>query len=308
MSSVFEDLKIVALLITLVTIVASFLVFMTFIRKTLREVEFQMKKKPSPVVKERKRKKEKLPVKRLLLFSIVVALYVSLLIPYLFHTSLGHAGVVIYSNVTTLDSLPTGIQEILKLRGINTPAILLVKHLYPEWTTMVITTESFPVNSVVEMSDYIVNWHVDWRDFSFVDQTFDRFVIASVKQVDSFSSSIEMMLLDPQSWILIELSRIDFNVGPILVVFSLVFLFQRRLALWNLPAIFSGYSLQVWRLNAMAYEHNVYVAPEWKYFGYFFIILVPLALYAWHFERSEGGRVFAEKMKILSRALGLPGE
>jgi len=266
-----------------------------------------MKTKP-PVLKEPKRKKEKLSVKRLLLFSIVLTLYVSFLIPYLFHTSLGHAGVVIYSNEATPDSLPTGIQEILRLRGINTFAIMLVKHLYPEWVTMVITSESFPVNSVVEMSDYVVDWCVDWRDFNFIGQTFDRFAITSVKQVDSFSSSIEMMLFNQQSWILLELSRLDFNVGPIVVVLSLAVLFQRRLALWNLPAIFSSYSLQVWRLNTMAYEHNVYVTPEWKLFGYFFIVLVPLSLYAWHFERSEGGRIFAEKMKILSRALGLPGE
>jgi len=305
LSSVFEDPRLIILLISLATIAASFLVTLTFIRKALRKAPIQVKQKPSPVLKESKRKRGKQPVKKLLLFSIVVIFYVAFLIPYMFHTSLGDAAVVIYNNETTLDLLPTDIQEILKLRGISTPVILLVKHLYPEWVASVITSESFQVNSVVEMSDYVVNWHVDWRDFSFIDQKFDRFVIANVKQVDSFSSGVEMLLMDQQSWILYEVSRIDFNAGPILVVFSLVMLFQGRLALWNLPAIFSGYSLQVWRLNSMAYAHNVYVATESKYFGYFFIVLVPLALYAWHFERSKGGQFIADKMRALSDALGL---
>jgi len=308
LSSVFEDPRIIALLISLIAVTASFVVVIAFIRKALKEVNFQMKQKPSPVPKEAKRKKEKLTVKKLFLFSIVVALYISFLIPYLFHASLGDAGVVVYSNETTLNSLPTDIQEILKLRGINTPALLLVKHLYPEWVTLVITSESFPVNSVVKMSDYVVNWHVDWRDFNFIHQIFDRFAIANVRQIDSFSSSVEMMLLDQQSSILFELSRIDFNVGPILVVFSLALLFQGRLALWNLPGIFSGYSLQVWCLNNMAYAHNVYVVPEWKYFGYFFFVLVPLSFYAWHFERSKGGRFIVDRMRALSQALGLSRE
>jgi hypothetical protein len=238
----------------------------------------------------------------------IALIYVLLLIPYLVHANLDNAGVVVYSEEIALDSLPEGVQGLCKERGFVTPVVLLAKHLKPEWTTMVITSESFQVGTVVEMSDYVINWRVDWRDFNFVDQTFDRFAIASVQPVDPFFSSIEKMLLDQRGLILHELSRIDFNVGPVLIVFSLTILLQRRLALWNLPAIFGLYSIQSWRFNEIAYQHNGYVPPEWKFFSYFFIILIPLAFYAWHFERSEGGRVFAEKMKILSRALGLPGK
>jgi len=243
-----------------------------------------------------------------ILICLIAIPYIFLLVPYMVHANLDNAGIVMYSEETTLDSLPEGVQKLLRERGFNTPVVILVKHLKPEWITMVITSEKFPHGSFIEMSDYVVNWRVDWRDFSFVEQTFDRFAIAEVKQLDQFYSCIERMPLNQSGRILHELSRINFYASPILIVFCLTILLQRRFALWNLAAVLGLNSLQVFWLNAIATEHNVYVAPEADYFGYFFLVLIPLALYAWHFERSLGGRSIADKMRALSQALGLSRE
>jgi len=246
--------------------------------------------------------------KKVLLISCIVVMYAFLLIPYLYHANLENAGVIIYGNEIALESLPGDVQEVCKLRGIVTPVVLLVQHLNPEWVTMVITSRKFSLGTVIEMSDYVVNWRVDWRDFNLVDQTFQRFAIADVRQPGPFESSIESLLSTQLGSIVYDLSKIDFYAGPVLVVLCLTVLLQGRLALWSLPAAVACYSFQVWQLNAIAYEHHLTVAVEWEYFGYLFVALLPLALYAWHFERSWGGRSTAKKMKALSQALGLSRE
>jgi hypothetical protein len=245
-------------------------------------------------------------IKRILLFSIVVIFYVGFLIPYLVHTSLVQAGSVVYSDERALESFPTDIQEILKLGGINKPEVLLVKHIYPEWVVMVISNQNFPVGSSVEVVDIVTTWHVDWHDFNLADgQAFETLNIATVNHMGSLESSVEALYSSQLGSVVYNLSRIDFYAGPVLVVFSLTLLFQRRIALWNLPVVFGLYSVQYWRLNVLASAHHLSVASEWEIFGYFFVVLVPLAIYAWHLERSRGGQHIAQKMRALSEALGL---
>jgi len=242
--------------------------------------------------------------KAIVIFCILL-IYFLLLIPYTVHLNLGNAGVVIYNEEIALEFLPHGVQELARERGFATPVILLVKHPIQEWTSMVITSKSFSVGTVVEMSDYVVNWRVDWRDFNFAGQAFQRLIIANVKQLDPFESSIETVFSTPQGWILYDVSRVDFYAGPVLVVFALTMLLQKRLALWNIPALVGFYSFQTWRLNTLAYVHRLPVDVELEYFGYLFVAMLPLVLYIWHFERSSGGHFIAEKMKALSHALGL---
>ena len=248
---------------------------------------------------------------KVLLVLCVAATYVLLLIPYMIHANLGNSGSVIYSNEIMLESLPEAVQELCRLRGIMTPVILLVKHPLPDRVTMVVTSEKISLDTVVEMTDYIVNWRVDWRDFSSlnpVDQTFERFAIANVRQLGPLESNAEIFFSTQLGRIIHSLSRVDFYAGPILVILCITVFLQGRLALWNLPAIFGCYSLQVWRLNALAYGHHLVVAAESEYFGYFFAVLLPLSIYAWHFERSKGGQYIADKMRALSEALGLSRE
>ena len=243
---------------------------------------------------------------KVIIFPMIVVFYVGFLIPYLYHASSTRGGFVVYSSQKPFDSFPANIQEMIGLGGINVPQVLLVNHIYPEWTAMVISPQNFPVDSIVEVFDIVAIWHVDWHDFNLADnQAFETLAIANVRQMGLFESSVEALYSSQLGWVFYNLSTIDFYAGPVLVVFSLTILFQRRIALWNLPAIFGLYSIQFWRLNALALAHNVAVDPEWQTFGYFFVVLLPLAVYAWHYERSPGGQNVADKMRALSRALGL---
>jgi len=245
----------------------------------------------------------------LLLISIISMYVIIFPIPYLVHNNLDNAGIVTYAEDVPMTSLPKSIQEICKLRGISKPTIQLVKHVEPEWVTLVVSSLRYPIGSAVEMTDFIVEWYVDWRDFNFAERDFQKLVISNIKELDAIESFVEKMLLVQERTIgVYDLSRVTFYGGPILFVLCLTILVQKRLALWNLPALFSCYSFQIWCLNILAYKHHLTVSIEWEYFGYLFIVLIPLSIYAWHFERSIGGRSAANKMKALSQILGLIGE
>jgi hypothetical protein len=250
-------------------------------------------------------KKRKPALRKVLVITYITALLILLLVPYLVHVNLDNAGLVVYSGERTVDSLPEGIQELAKLKGFVQPVILLVKHQQPERVTMVVTSEMFWPGEVVELFDYVVNWHVDWRDFNLVDQSFDRFVIASVRQLNSIESAIEYLLLPPLGEALFTLSKADFYVGSLAIVLLSTVLLQKRLALWNIPAAISFYSFQIWVLNKIAYDHGNYVTLEFSSFGYFFFVLLPVTVYMWRFERSQAGSNIARKLSTLSQAIGL---
>jgi len=237
----------------------------------------------------------------------VILMYVLIFpIPYVVHSNLENAGIVVYNDEIPLEALPQNLQEVCRLRGINAPVMLLVKHVEPEWTTMVISTENLPMGTTVEMSEHIINWHVDWRDFNLANQPFQKLAISKVERLNEFEAFFERVLYAQRGSIgLYDLSKVTFYGGPILFILCLTLVVQKRLALWNLPAVFSCYSFQIWSMNTLASVHRLTVTTEWEYFGYLFVGLIPLTLYAWYFERSTGGRPTARKMMALSHVLGL---
>lgn len=242
----------------------------------------------------------------LLIMGVIVMYVIIFPIPYIVHTNLDNAGIVVYSNTVELESLPNNIQEICSLRGIYEPNVLLVRHIEPKWFTLVISSESYYTGTMVEMSDYIIDWYVDWHDFNIVDQPFQKFAISDINKLGSIETFFERALLVQEDSIsLFDLSKVTFYGGPILFILCLTLITQKRLAIWNLPACLGLYSFQTWVTNIIASIHHIAIATEWVYFGYLFAGLIPLAIYAWHFERSAGGRSTALKMKTLSRKLGL---
>jgi len=270
----------------------------------------RMKEETSFITKVQRKRKQRLGEKRafaarIFLAASIMIIYLLLSMPYLIHTNLGNAGTIAYSKQTTIESLPKDVQEICKLRGFNPTAVLLVKHAYPRWTTLVVASSEFSTGALVEMYDYIVDWRVNWRDFNLIDQAFDRLAVTEVKQLDPPESWIEGTLSNPFGGYLLDLSLVDFYVGPVLTVLCVTLLASRRLALWNTPAIWGFYSFQVWMATMIASIHNIYMAPEWTYFGYSFLGLLPLTIYIWHFEQTEAGKSIADKMRAISKFLGL---
>lgn len=250
-------------------------------------------------------RKWKTIAKKSLMGSMIVALYLILLIPYVTHLNLGDTGVVVYSRGVSLESLPQSIQDICTLRNFEVTTLLLVRHSNPDWTRLVVSSSEFSIGSFVELSHYIVNWRVDWRDFRLINEPFDSLAIANVKQLDPLEATIENIFFSPLGEYLYYVFQIDFYVGSILLVLGLTLLIEGRLALWNLAAVLGCYSFQVWLTNTIAAVHHISVETEWRYFGYLFFGLIPVAIYLRHFEHSEAGRGTKEKIESASKALGL---
>lgn len=245
----------------------------------------------------------------LLIFGVVMIFTIILPIPYIVHTNLGNAGIVIYNKDIDLKMLPPKIQQICRLRGLTTPILLLVRHVEPDWITMVITTEQYPSGVAVEMSEHIIEWYVDWRDFDLANQAFQKLAISKVERLKEHEAFIEQMLYATRGPLsLHNLSKATFYGGAVIFILCLTLIVQKRLAVWNLPALISAYSIQFWCLNTLASTHHIAVNTEWEYFGYMFFVMIPLSLYAWYFERSEGGHTTAKKMWALSRILGIMRE
>ena len=237
---------------------------------------------------------------------LAISLYVFLLLPFVIHVNLD-SGIVLESRPIELESLPVHIREMCALRGISSPSLLMVEHRYPDWSTMVISTKNFLVGDFVELHDYVVNWRVDWRDFGFANRllernyVFDRFAITNVRRLSDVESAFENLLLGPSyGELLYMISEGVFYAGPVMLTLFIAFFLQRRLALWNLPAMFAFYSFEVWRLNTVMIDHGLYVPTEMVFFGYAFVACIPAILYLWRFERKPLGRKIAEKLKTLS--------
>ncbi len=230
-------------------------------------------------------------------------------IPYIIHVNLGNAGIVTYNKDIDLKMLPPKIQQICRLRGITTPTLLMVRHVAPNWITLVIATEQYPTGVAVEMSEHIIEWYVDWRDFDLANQAFQKLAISKVERLKEHEAFIEQLLYATKGPIsLHSISKAAFYGGPVLFILCLTLIVQKRLAVWNLTALISAYSFQIWCLNTLASTHHIAVNTEWEYFGYMFFVMIPLSLYAWYFERSEGGHTLARKMWALSRLLGIMRE
>jgi len=246
----------------------------------------------------------------ILLIVVVIGICIMIFpLPYLVHNALDNAGIVISSEDISLSSLPQQIQEICILRGISKPVLMMIEHVKPKVITMLVSSNKYPVGTAVEMTDFIIEWHVDWRDFNLAEQAFQKFSISNIEELDYLETMVEKMLFGQENFIgVYELSKVTFFGGPILFILCLTLVVQKRLALWNLPAIFGIYSFQIWYQNVLAFRHNLTIATEMEKFGYLFFGLIPLSIYAWHFEKSKGGEPTARKFKALSQILGLVRE
>jgi len=299
-----DPMPIFLAILIIIASIASIVIWTIY--KAVKKIDLEAREKPQPSPFQVKKKlKRRLNIKTILLVLGVLLVYFALLIPYVVHANLNNAGIVVYSRDITIESLPKDIQEICRLRGINPTTLLLVKHTNPKWTTIVITSSQFSNNEMVEITYYVVNWRLDWRDINLVDQRFDRFAIANLKLLSPFESWVESALSNQLGGYLRDLSLADFYVGPVFLVLCITLLTVKRLAVWNIPAIWGCYSFQVLMSNMLARSHNVYVATEWSYFGYLFLGLLPITVYLWHYEKTEAGQSVAGKMKAVSKFLGL---
>lgn len=255
---------------------------------------------------ETKQKKEILVV-----FTIFLC-YFLLLAPYIVHTNLNevHAGFVDDLKIVPVQSLPEDIQDVATFNDECT--VLLVEDSVTGEKKIVIierSLRSLYKGDVVEITDKIIEWYVDWHAYQFFDKKFDVLIVGDVRQVSSFESFIEEILYSRLGnsirfgSLIFSLSQLVFFIAPPILIFYTSFSSRKRFYLWNITAILALYSLEVFISNMVGNMHNITIADMEKYFGYLFVALTPFTFFLLKYEESEEGQIRIRKFfdKIAGR-------
>lgn len=223
----------------------------------------------------------------------LVVLYFIFLVPYAVHANLEDAGVVKDRKVLSTQNLPEDIGDIIKSEECT---VLLVENGVSEERFVVISPEMYLAGEVVEVTDKIINWRVDWHEYGFFEESYENLIVGDVGKVAIFETSVESILAGQIGSVIFVLSKIDFFIGALLVITYLSFSFSNRLYLWNILAIISLYSFEIFFGNIFADLHNVIVSDTSKYFGYIFVVLIPLTYIFRKYEESEEGQKRMKKL------------
>jgi hypothetical protein len=247
----------------------------------------------------------------LVVFTIFLC-YFLLLTPYIVHTNLNEvdAGVVNDLRIVPIPSLPEDIQDVASFTEECT--ILLVEDCVTGKKNIVIIERplhSLYKGDVIEITDKIIEWYVDWHAYQFFDKKFDVLIVGDVEQVGAIESFIEEILYSRLGnsirfgSLAFSLSQLVFFVAPLVLIFYASFSFRKRFYLWNITAILALYSLEVFIFNMVGGMHNIPIDDMEKYFGYLFVALIPFTFFLLKYEESEEGKMRIRKFydKITGR-------
>jgi hypothetical protein len=203
------------------------------------------------------------------------------------HTNLRDAaGIVVDFKSISADVLPEEIRDIVSFSDVST---ILVEEPVSERRFVVITSQRCEVGDIIEVSDEVIHWRVNWHEYHFFERSFEEVILGDVAHLDRFESNIESLLAHRFGGVLFPISKADFFFGALFILMYLVFYLQKRFYIWNILLILSLYSFEVFLSNFFANRHDMVVEETSKYFGYAFFVFIPTMYLLWGFEKSETG-------------------
>ena len=232
--------------------------------------------------------------KRWALVIFLFLCYFVLLAPYAVHTNLNKvdAGIVADLKTVSVQSLPEDIRDVVF--G-DECTVLLVEDSISDVKTIIITEQSphslsIHKGDVIEITDKIIEWYVDWHAYQFFDKKFDVLIVGDVEQISAIESGIEKILSSRIGSPIFSLSKAIFLFAPLLLITYISFSFRNRFYLWNIVAILALYSLEVFVSSTVGSVHHIAISGMWKYFGYLFVMLIPFTFLFSRYEESEEGQ------------------
>lgn len=228
---------------------------------------------------------------KLVVLSILC--YFLLLSPYIIHTNLIEVDGGIIDDLKTIptQSLPGDIQDVTTFN--DTCTLLLVEDSVSGIRTVVIIERSPPshyVGDVIEVTDKIIKWYVDWHAYAFFDERFNLIIVGEVEGISIIESFVERVLYSRLGIPLYSLSKIVFFLAPPILIIFYSFFLRKRLYLWNVTAILALYSLEVFLFYIVASLHHITISTLLKYFGYSCFFFIPFSLFFMKYEESEEGQ------------------
>jgi hypothetical protein len=168
--------------------------------------------------------------------------YFLLLSPYIIHTNLFEVDAGVIDDLKTIppQSLPGDIQDVATFN--DTCTLLLVEDSVSGIKTVVIIERlphSLYVGDVIEVTDKIIKWYVDWHAYAFFDKRFNLIIVGDVEEISIIESFVERVLYSRLGIPLFSLSKIVFFLAPpILIIFSSFFLRKRLFFLFKKTSLF----------------------------------------------------------------------
>lgn len=255
-----------------------------------------------------------------LISILVIIIYLVLLIPYTIVSNAGEAGIVIETQKISIDSLPDDIQDLLMNKKGDYNALLIEDQITLEKKQVTqdrnqITKERILVlsegthekNSFVKIDTVAIDMRLTNNVIPAINQSFDKLIIGETGKAE-FGDIIETMSyynLTP----LLAFSSIDFLAGGLFIVLILTFLFNRRVALWNIPAIMTCYSFQFFLANLIAGMNQLEVETMYRLFGFLFLPALLLTFIVKTFEETNEGKqkiceLYRYNIKFLKGLIG----
>lgn len=232
--------------------------------------------------------------KRILVILLFLCYFV-LLTPYVVHTTLNEvdAGIVNDLKTVSVQSLPADIQDVAAFNDECT--VLLVADSISGIKKVIITEKSpqslgVSKGDVVEVTDKIIEWYVDWHAYQFFDKKFDALIVGDVGQIGTVEASIERILSARLGSTIFSISKVIFALAPLILILYISYSFRKRFYLWNILAILALYSFEVFIFTMVGGMRHIAMAGIWKYFGYLFVVLIPFTFFFLRYEESEEGQ------------------
>ena len=232
--------------------------------------------------------------KRILVIVLFLCYFV-LLTPYVVHTTLSEVDVGIVNDLKTVSvqSLPADIRDVAAFNDECT--VLLVENSISGKKKVIITQKSshslgVSKGDVIEVTDKIIEWYVDWHAYQFSDKKFNALIVGDVGQIGTIDSEIEKLLSSRLGSIIFLISKLIFALAPLLLILYISYSFRKRFYLWNILAILALYSFEVFIRIMVGGMHHIAMAGMWRYFGYLFVVLIPFTFFFLRYEESEEGQ------------------
>jgi hypothetical protein len=205
-----------------------------------------------------------------ILVIVLFLCYFVLLTPYVVHTTLSEVdgGIVNDLKTVSVQSLPADIQDVAAFNDECT--VLLVADSVSGVKKVLITQKTphslgVSKGDVVEVTDKIIEWYVDWHAYQFFDKKFNALIVGDVGQIGAIEASIEKLLSSCTGSAIFSISMVIFALAPLLLILYISYSFRKRFYLWNIPAILALYSFEVFILTMVGGMHHVAMGGIWNY-------------------------------------------
>jgi len=223
-------------------------------------------------------------------FILIILLYIFFLIPFIIHSSIDN--IVIIKAIKNIDAkdIPSDIKDIIKDTKSNYDILLVQDVLSKRLSAVIPDLGNYEEGSVVYLSSIRLELFVDWHSINLIKSPYKKLIIADIQRISPVEEFIERLLSTYFGKFIFMFSKVMFYIGPMLLIFQISHMLNQKLSIWMLIGALSCYSFEFFISNMIADLHGIEVSDMWHYFGYSFIIALPLTIKMFYFESNPEGQ------------------